>query len=114
MSETKSSENTTISTEESQEKPITFLRCLVASMISGGIAFGCYCLMNSIVQSYATKPVISSNPTVIKIAVTVRTLVIGITALGTGVCSLVTVGLLLLGIQITWQNLKKRMDSGKI
>ena len=52
MSETKSSENTTISTEESQEKPITFLRCLVASMISGGIAFGCYSLMNSIVQSY--------------------------------------------------------------
>ena len=114
MNETKSSETTTISTDESPEKPITFLRCLVSSMISGGIAFGCYSLMNSIVQSYATKPVISTNPTVIKIAVTVRTLVIGIAALGTGVCTLVAVGLLLLGIQVTLQNLQQRQNSGKI
>ncbi len=113
MTETKSSDNTTISTEESQEKPVTLLRCLVASMISGGIAFGLYSLMNSIVQTYATKPVISANPTVIKITVAVRTLVIGVAALGTGVCSLVAVGLLLLGIQTAITNLKQRIKSGQ-
>jgi hypothetical protein len=106
--------NTKISSEESSEKPVTLLRCLFGSVLSGAIAFGLYSLMNSIVQTYATKPVASANPIALRIAVAVRTLVIGVSALGTGVFSLVAVGLLLLGIQTAITNFKQGTNSGEI
>ncbi|MGF1542684.1 MAG: DUF3082 domain-containing protein [Pleurocapsa sp.] len=114
MTDIEPSDNTQISSQESSQKSVTLLRCLVASMISGGIAFGLYSLMNSIVQTYATKPIISANPTALRIAVAVRTLVVGVAALGTGVFGLVAVGLLLLGIQTAIINLKQGRKSGEV
>ena len=85
----------------------TPLRCFFASIISGAIAFGLYLLLNSVVQTYATKAVTSSNPVVINLTAAVRTMVMGIVALGTGVFGVVAIGIFLLGIQLTFQSLRK-------
>ncbi|GAB4531387.1 MAG: hypothetical protein Tsb0014_14860 [Pleurocapsa sp.] len=52
--------------------------------------------MTSIVETYGTKPVISTNPIVINITVAVRTLVIGVVTLATATFELVAIGLFLL------------------
>ena len=87
----------------------TPLRCLFASTISGAIAFCLYLLFNSIVQTYAAKAVTSTNPIVINLTSAVRTMVMGIVALGMGVFGVVAIGLFLLGIQVTLQNLKNNL-----
>lgn len=85
----------------------TPLRCFFASCISGVLAFASYSLFSSIVQTYATKAVTSHNPIVINITSAVRTLVMGVVALATGVFAMVTIGLFLLGIQLMLQSFKK-------
>lgn len=85
----------------------TPLRCFTAAILSGGIAFLCYLMFNSVVHTYAAKTVTSSNPIVVNLTAAVRTMVMGIVALGTGVFGVVAIGLFLLGIQVTIQSLKK-------
>lgn len=86
----------------------TVLRCVMGSLIASAFAFGLYSLTMSIALSFASKPVHSSNLTVLKISVAVRTLVVGMVALGTGVFGLAAVGLMLLGLQILIQKLVKK------
>ena len=76
------------------------LRCLIGAIIAAAIAFGAYNLMHAIALSFASKPIASTNVTVVNITVAVRTLVVGIMALATGVTSLAAVGLMGLGIQL--------------
>ena len=85
----------------------TPLRCFVSSVVSGIIAYGAYSLFQSIVQTYGAKAITSQNPIVINLTTAVRTLVMGIVAMGAGVFALVAVGLFLLGIQLTIQGFKK-------
>jgi len=92
---------------DATEDKTTPLRCFLSSCVSGVIAFGAYSLLHSITQTYAAKAITSTNPVVINLTTAVRTLVMGIVALGTGVFSLATVGLFLLGIQLAIQRLKK-------
>jgi hypothetical protein len=94
-------------TEESSSKKVTPLRCLVGATISGGLAIALYSLMSSIAQTYATKPIVATNPVVLNIAIAVRTLVTGVVALGAGIFAFVALGLLLLGIQLTLQSLRR-------
>ena len=96
--------NTETDTAKDKTSP---LRCFVSSAIAGIIAFGAYSLLQSIVQTYGAKAITSNNPLVINLTTAVRTMVMGIVALGTGVFSLAAVGLFLLGIQLTIQSLKK-------
>lgn len=93
------------------KKEVTPLSCFFASLISGGIAALVYMLMSAIVSTYADKPVISESVIVIKITTAVRTLVIGVAALGTGVFGIVAVGLFLLGIQVTIKSLTKQASN---
>ncbi|NJK76769.1 MAG: DUF3082 domain-containing protein [Oscillatoriales cyanobacterium RU_3_3] len=86
----------------------TVLRCFIGSLIASAFAFGMYSLTMSIALSFASKPVHSANITVIKIGVAVRTLVVGMAALGTGVFGIAALGLLLLGLQILLQKLLKK------
>lgn len=95
------------STLDSSLEKATPLRCFFAASISGGIAFCLYLLFNSVVQTYASKAVTSTNPVVVNLTAAVRTMVMGIVALGTGVFGVVAVGLFLLGIQVTVQSIKK-------
>jgi Protein of unknown function (DUF3082) len=92
---------------ELSKQKATPLRCWSASIISGAIAYCLYLLLNSIVQTYATKAVTSNNPIVINLTAAVRTMVMGVVALGTGVFAMVAIGLFLLGIQLTFQSFKK-------
>ena len=104
----KSSESISPDVEvDTPEEKTTPLRCFVSSLISGTMAYGAYSLLHSITQTYATKAITSTNPLVINITTAVRTLVMGIVALATGVFALATVGLFLLGIQLAIQKLRQ-------
>lgn len=88
----------------------TPLRCLIGAVISGGIGFASYSLTAAIAQKFAAKPIHSDNPTIINIASAVRTLVVGITALGTGIFGVVAIGLVALAIQLSIQQLTKKSE----
>jgi Protein of unknown function (DUF3082) len=94
-------------TPASSRQP-TVLRCVTGSLIASAFAFGLYSLTMSIALSFASNPVHSSNITVVKISAAVRTLVVGMVALGTGVFGIAAVGLMLLGLQILIQKLVKK------
>ena len=93
------------------KKEVTPLSCFFASLVSGGFAVLLSMMMSAIVSTYANKPVIADSAIVIKITTAVRTLVIGIAALGTGVFGIVALGLFLLGIQATIKSLTKQTSS---
>lgn len=88
-------------------KTVSPWRCLLGAVISGAFAIALYFLTASIVQTFAAKPISSNNPLTIKIAIAVRTLVTGMSTLGTGIFGLVAVGLVALAIQISIQRLKQ-------
>jgi uncharacterized membrane protein YcfT len=83
-------------------------RCLTGSVVSAIMAFGMYYLTAAIAASFAAKPIQSPNITVINITVAVRTLVVGISTLATGIFSLIALGLFALGIQVTIQRFKNK------
>jgi hypothetical protein len=89
---------------------VTPLNCLMASLVSSGLAVAIYSLMSAIVQTYADKPAVADNEFVLRITVAVRTLVIGIAALGTGVFGFVAIGLFLLGLQVTFKSLSQTKE----
>jgi hypothetical protein len=89
---------------------VTPLKCLMASLVSSGLAVAIYSLMSAIIQTYADKPAVADNEFVLRITVAVRTLVIGIAALGTGVFGFVAIGLFLLGLQVTFKSLSQTKE----
>lgn len=94
------------------EKPAALqpspFRCFVGSLMAGGIATVLYFLTLSIAQTFASKPVHSDNITVINISAAVRSLVVGLSAMGAGIFAFAAIGLLLLGIKLLIQQLIKR------
>ncbi|MDB9526641.1 DUF3082 domain-containing protein [Oscillatoria sp. CS-180] len=82
------------------------LRAFTGSLIAGTIAILFAKMLSAIATSFANKPVTSDNITVINLSAAVRTLVLGIVALGTGVFGMAAVGLLLLGAKMAWQRLQ--------
>ncbi|MBO3458732.1 DUF3082 domain-containing protein [Aetokthonos hydrillicola Thurmond2011] len=94
--------------QQPETVPPTPLRCLIGAVISGGLGFALYSLMISIATTFANKPINSDNPMVINIGSAVRTLVVGVVALGTGIFGLVAVGLLALAVQLLVQQLTKQ------
>lgn len=86
-------------TEQTENQP-TPLRCLIGAAMSGGLGFVAYKLMVSIATTFANKPVTSDNPMVVSLSSAVRTLVVGVVALGTGIFGIVGLGLLALTVQL--------------
>ena len=82
------------------KKKATPLSCFIGSFLAGTLGILCYRMMVAIATTFAAKPVMSDNTVVLNISVAVRTLVVGIVALGAGVFGITAVGLFLLGIQI--------------
>jgi hypothetical protein len=76
-------------------------------MIAGGLAFAMYSLTSSIAETFANKPLPSGNYLATNIAVAVRTLVTGMSALGTGIFGIATLGLIALGIQLLVQQMRQ-------
>lgn len=81
--------------------PPSPLRCFGGSLVAGGMSFVFYNMTSAIALSFASKPVQYHTVATANIAVAVRTLVVGMSALGTGVFGLAALGLFGLGIQ-TW------------
>lgn len=86
----------------------TPLRCVTGALIAGGMAVALYSLTAAIATSFASKPIHSNNPAVLNIAAAVRTLVVGISALGTGIFGVVAIGLVALAIQLSFQKITKK------
>lgn len=98
--------------QQTQEQiPPTPLRCITGAIFSGGLGYAMYTLMISIATTFATKPIHSDNPMVVNIGSAVRTLVVGVVALGTGIFGIVAVGLLALAIQLLIQQFTKPKNS---
>ncbi|BAZ39538.1 hypothetical protein NIES4101_54920 [Calothrix sp. NIES-4101] len=102
-----SEENITPEAKPNQDTVTTSpLRCLIGSLVAGGLAYGIYNLMNAIAISFASKPITTENEIVFRITIAVRTLVVGMAALGTGIFGLVAVGLFGLMVQTLIQGTK--------
>ena len=94
-------------------KKITPLNCFSGGLFSGTLAILMYRMMVSIGTVFANKPVVSDNITVLKISVAVRTLVVGMVALGAGVFGLAAVGLCGLGLQLLIQKITSSQSAAE-
>ncbi len=88
------------------DKPVTPLRCLVGAVIAGALAIAMYSLTSAIALSFATHKIQSSNMAVQRISAAVRTLVVGLATMGTGIFSLAAIGLVALAIQLVIQRFR--------
>ena len=95
-------------TSDPTRKPATPLRCVLGSIVSGAISYVLWQLTNSIAISFARTPIHTDNMIVMRISTAIRTLVVGMSTLGTGIFGLACVGLIGLGIQLL---LKKSPDT---
>jgi predicted oxidoreductase len=103
---TPSSDIDTNKSAQPPENPLSTARVLrpfTGSLMAGTIAVLFYKMLSAIATSFANKPVTSDNVTVINLSAAVRTLVLGVVALGTGVFAMAALGLALLGSQMIWQ-----------
>ena len=82
-------------------------RYLIGALISGVFAYGFYLMFSAIAETFANTPVTSTNPIAVNISIAVRTLVVGMTALGGGIFGLVGVGLVAYTVQIIVQRANK-------
>jgi hypothetical protein len=69
-------------------------------VVAGAIAYVLYTMTASIAHTFVSKPIQTDNYTAQRIAAAVRTLVVGLAALGTGIFGLASLGLFGLGVQI--------------
>lgn len=76
------------------------LRCFIGAIVAGVMAYGLYNMTSAIGLSFATKPIVADSLVVQRISSAVRTLVLGMSAMGTGIFGLATFGLAGLGIQL--------------
>jgi hypothetical protein len=106
-----SDQNLTPKTDVQAQVTATPLRSVTGAVIAGGMAFAMYSLMIAIATNFAAKPIHSINPLVIRITSAVRTLVVGVVALGSGIFGIVAIGLLALAVQLLIQNFTKPKSS---
>ncbi|MEO0430205.1 MAG: DUF3082 domain-containing protein [Cyanobacteria bacterium J06656_5] len=88
------------SAQQATEKKVSPLRCFSGAFMAGTLSILVYRMMIAIATTFANKPVTSDNPTVINLSAAVRTLVVGMVALGAGVFGIAALGLFLLGVQL--------------
>ncbi|MGI0488086.1 DUF3082 domain-containing protein [Pantanalinema rosaneae CENA516] len=86
--------------------PLSPWRCWLGAVVAGAIAVVLYLLTMSIVQTFAAKGIHTDSLLVRRITAAVRTLIVGMAALGTGIFGMATIGLFGLGVQLTIQRLK--------
>ncbi len=88
------------SPDDPTRQPPTPLRCILGAIVAGFIASLLWRLTNSIAISFASTPIDSPNMIVIRMSTAVRTLVVGMSSLGTGIFALAAVGLTGLALQL--------------
>ncbi|WP_088241786.1 DUF3082 domain-containing protein [Calothrix rhizosoleniae] len=100
--------NQSPTTENKTQVPTTPSRCFTGAIMSGGMAFAMYKLVIAIATNFANKPIHSDNPLVHNISSIVRTAVVGVMMMGTGIFGIVSLGLLALGLQLLVQKITKK------
>ncbi|HIK14207.1 MAG TPA: DUF3082 domain-containing protein [Leptolyngbyaceae cyanobacterium M33_DOE_097] len=95
--------STSLSTPKSSSVNPTPIRCLGGSAISAGLTFLMYLLTKAVASTFAATPIQTDSFVVYRISTAVRTLVIGMTALGVWVFGIATLGLFGLAIQLIIQ-----------
>jgi hypothetical protein len=96
---------------KSKRKETTPLSAWSGSLISGTIAILLYKLTTSIALSYLTHPSAATSQIAQRISAAVRTLVVGLSSLATGLFAIAALGLVLLGFKILFQDLTKASES---
>ncbi|MDJ1184803.1 DUF3082 domain-containing protein [Roseofilum casamattae] len=82
---------------------VTPVSCIIGAGISGTIGTFIGFLSLSIIQTFANKPLATKNAIALQIGAAVRTLVMGMGLLATGIFALATVGLLALAVQLLFR-----------
>lgn len=88
-----SPELTKTAAEETDPSP---LRCWTGTTVAGSMSFAAYLISQNIAANFASKPP-TGNTLALQIGVTVRTLVLGISMMATGIFAIIALGLFLLG-----------------
>lgn len=83
------------------------LACLGGALIAGGLAFALYLLTNAIAVAFASKPLHTDNITAQNISTAVRTLVVGVSTLGTAIFGITALGLVGLASQTLVQRIMR-------
>jgi hypothetical protein len=81
-------------------------QCSLGAAIAGGMAYGAYILSLRFVAAFS-KPLAMDDRVALNIAVAVRTLIVGIAFLATGICTIVAVGLVILAIYVAFDRQPK-------
>lgn len=92
-----------------KSNPPSVWRTMTGAVMAGTIAFPLAKLSSKIAQSFAEHPFTSDNQTALKIAIALKTLVVGLSTLATGIFCIAALGLSALSIQILWQNLQSAL-----
>lgn len=92
-------------TTTSSKPPTSIWRCITGSAIAAMLAYGAYNLTFKIATQFASHPLVSDNYIAVRLSGMVRTLVLGISAMATGIFTFATLGLAVLGLQIAFQKL---------
>ena len=77
------------------------VRCLMNAAVLGSIATALYFLTRSVAETFAAKPIHSESYAVVQLSVAVRTAVIGLCTMGTGVFAFLTFGLIWVAVQLS-------------
>ena len=88
---------------DEKTKETTTLRAWSGALMSGTIAIVMYKLTYSIAYSYAAHPSASTSQVAQRISAAVRTLVVGLSTMATGLFAIATLGLFLLGIKLLFE-----------
>ena len=111
MADSNSTPDVPENAKQSDSREPGVLQCLMGSVTAGAIATALYFLTHSIAQTFANKPIHSTKVIVLKLAIAVRTLVVGVSTLGTFVFGLAALGLFALAIQILLKGTQKSANS---
>ncbi|BAW95856.1 hypothetical protein NIES970_07700 [[Synechococcus] sp. NIES-970] len=74
------------------------LRCWYGTAVAGAMSLTAYLLTSKVIAGFASKPP-TGNELAVQIGITVRTLIMGLFTMATGVFGLIAVGLFILGLQ---------------
>ncbi|AFY40262.1 hypothetical protein Lepto7376_4133 [[Leptolyngbya] sp. PCC 7376] len=74
------------------------LRCWTGTAVAGSMSFAAYLVTRNVIINFANNPP-TGNTVAMRIAITVRTLLMGICTMATAVFGMIAIGLLLLGIK---------------
>jgi len=94
-------------TQEDYSQSATPLRCFTGAVTASILSLLAYRLTVSVATTFANKPIVSDNSMVVSITTAVRTLVMGMVALGAGVFGVAALGLAALGIQLLFKKTAK-------